>query len=223
MGKSARVLGFEFGRTAREMNELFKQHGYLEGEPGAYGLTDKGSQYAEEQYQSRGTGGYAHYNRSWETRTWNDATIAALQADMGSDLGGATTRDAPIVGVFQAPNLDYEPFLDDRSDGDGAQVGWRELAIAGTVVGAILVAPHVRTFYDTKLRPATAKWRDRLAKREPVEVGTLDSAKEVEEQVNPVTSELGIEAQEPVSPQSGSSSSEESPSTTAVDRDPDLG
>ncbi|MGI5187638.1 hypothetical protein ACQEVI_05770 [Promicromonospora sp. CA-289599] len=211
MGKSASVLGFEFGRTAREMNELFKQHGYLEGEPGAYRLTDKGSQYAEEQYHSRGTGGYAHYNRSWETRTWNDATIAALQTDMGSDLGGATARDAPIESVFQAPTLDYEPFLDDRSDGDGAQFGWRELAIAGTLVGAILVAPHVKAFYHTKMRPATAKWRDKLAKREPVELRTLDSAKKVEEQASPVAPELGIDAPEPGSPQSGSSSSEDSP------------
>lgn len=213
MGKSARLLGFELGRTAREMNELFKQHGYLEGEPGAYGLTDKGAQYAEEQYHSRGTGGYAHYNPSWETRTWNDATIAALQADMRSDLGGATARNTPTVGDFHGPSLDYEPFLDDRSDDDGAQFGWRELAIAGTVVGAILVAPHVKTFYDTKLKPATAKWRDMLAKREPVEAGTLDSAQKVEEQASPVApeSESTTAAPEPVRPQSGSSSSEDSP------------
>ena len=45
MGKSARVLGWEFGRNAREMNALLKQQGYLDGEPGAYGLTEKGKQY----------------------------------------------------------------------------------------------------------------------------------------------------------------------------------
>jgi hypothetical protein len=66
MRKSARVLGWEFGRTAREMNELLREHGYLYGNPGAYGLTEKGQQFADEQYHSRGTGGYAHYNRSWE-------------------------------------------------------------------------------------------------------------------------------------------------------------
>src|SRR3954447_9438327 len=88
MGKSARVLGWEFDRSAREMNELLKAHGYLYGNPGAYGLTEKGQQFADEQYHSRGTGGSAHYNRSWETRTWNDETAAALKADMEADAGG---------------------------------------------------------------------------------------------------------------------------------------
>jgi hypothetical protein len=93
MGMSARVLGFEFGRTAREMNELLKDHGYLYGTPGAYGLTEKGQQYAEEEYHSRGTGGYAHYNRSWETRTWSDGTTVALKAEMEASREGFGTGD----------------------------------------------------------------------------------------------------------------------------------
>lgn len=41
-----------------------------------------------EKYHSRGTGGYAQYDRSWETRTWNDETVAALKADMEANPGG---------------------------------------------------------------------------------------------------------------------------------------
>jgi hypothetical protein len=38
MGKSARLLGYELGKSPREMNVLLKAHGYLYGEPGAYAL-----------------------------------------------------------------------------------------------------------------------------------------------------------------------------------------
>lgn len=72
MGKSARVIGWEFGKSAREMNALLKEHGYLDGQPGAYELTEKGSRYARERYEHRGVGGYAHYNRDWTTRSWNE-------------------------------------------------------------------------------------------------------------------------------------------------------
>ena len=65
-------MGQDFGLTAQEMNFVLKEEGYLQGEPGNYSVTEKGQQFADEQYHHRGTGGYSHYNRSWETRTWDD-------------------------------------------------------------------------------------------------------------------------------------------------------
>lgn len=160
VGKSARVLGWEFGRSAREMNQLLKDHGYLYGEAGAYGLTEKGQQYGEEQYHSRGTGGYAHYNRNWETRTWSDETAAALMADM----------EASPVDIHAGPEkmqaVEYVPFVDDNGGDDEPQLGWTEIAISAAMIGALLIAPRVKPFWDSNVKPAAKELRDKLAKRE---------------------------------------------------------
>lgn len=168
MGKSARVLGQEFGRTAREMNELLKKHGYLYGNPGAYGLTEKGQQYAEEQYHSRGTGGYAHYNRSWETRTWSDETAAALKADMEANPKGL---DAEYLPTEEKEDFEDEPFMDygGSGDDDGPRPSWKQLAIGGAVVGVLLISPYAKPFWNNKVKPAAKKLRARLAKQESVE------------------------------------------------------
>ncbi|GFE12732.1 hypothetical protein Sgleb_07790 [Streptomyces glebosus] len=168
MGKSARVLGWEFGRTAREMNALLKEHGYLYGNPGAYGLTEKGQQYAEEQYHSRGTGGYAQYNPSWETRTWSDETAAAIRADMQVNPGGFGVGSS---STKEEEHYRCEPFVDCNGSGDDEDPApsWKELAIGGAVVGALLIAPHAKPLWNNKVKPAAKRLRDRFAKQEPVE------------------------------------------------------
>ncbi len=168
MRKSARVLGREFGLTAREMNELLKKHGYLDGEPGAYGITEKGQLYAEEQYHSRGTGGSAQYNPSWETRTWSDETAGALRADMEANPGGFDAGDPPAQ---EEDVFGDELFVDYGGGGDRGdpQPGWKTLAIGGVVVGVLLVSPHVKPFWENKVKPAARKVWTRLAKNELVE------------------------------------------------------
>ena len=80
MRKSANLLGLEFGKTAREINNLSRAYGYLDGTPGTYSLTDKGSQYGEEGDEHRRVGGYSWYSRYWTTRTWDEAVLDALAA-----------------------------------------------------------------------------------------------------------------------------------------------
>jgi hypothetical protein len=177
MGKSARVLGWEFGRSARDQNALLKEHGYLDGEPGAYGLTEKGKKYAEEQYHDNGYGGYAY--RGWETRTWNDETAAALKADMEANPGGSVAEEAlPEDADVQ----EYEPLVDySGSDHDDEpQLGWKAYAIGGAVVSGILLAPHVKPFWNNKVKPAAKKVRNKFSKRESVEAETLGSAENPE-------------------------------------------
>lgn len=71
-------MGRFLGLTAREVNKLLLDKGFLEGNPGAYGLTDKGEEYGGEEHQhDNGYGGYAH--RYWETRTWDSKIIALLR------------------------------------------------------------------------------------------------------------------------------------------------
>ncbi|MFF2537930.1 hypothetical protein [Streptomyces cyaneofuscatus] len=61
--------------------------------------------------------------------------------------------------------------MDHSSSGgdDGPQLSWKELAIGGAVMGAILIAPHAKPFWDNKVKPAAKKLRDRLVKQEAVE------------------------------------------------------
>lgn len=184
MGRSARVLGWEFGQSAREMNALLKEHGYLDGEPGAYGLTEKGERYAEEQYHSRGTGGYSHYNRDWETRTWSDETAAALKADIqaepeGPDLEAAPTEDEDVLqyGSF----VDYGTTVGNGSSEDeDPELTWKELAVGGAIIGSLLVAPHIKPFWNERLKPAVKKVRDKLTMRGPVEAAPLDATESLD-------------------------------------------
>ncbi len=182
MGKSARVLGWEFDRSAREMNELFREHGYLEGDPGAYRVTAKGLQYAEEKYHSRGSGGSAQYNPSWETRTWKDGTAAALQTDINLGPDGIEVADGVIAedyddgGVtFALESLEY-----DADEDDDDQFVWIGLAIAGIAVGAVLIAPYVEPFYNDKLKPAAKKLTDKLKRQEAVQAPAQADSEESE-------------------------------------------
>ncbi len=78
MKKSARQLGDMLGKTAQEVNLLLKEHGYLDGTPGDYYVTEKGKSYAEERFKDNGYGGYAA--RSWSFTMW-DEEIAYIIGD----------------------------------------------------------------------------------------------------------------------------------------------
>lgn len=81
MVKSARILGKDYGLTAQEMNQLLKDQGFLDGNPGEYFVTEKGAPFAKEIDFHRGSGGYAQYNRYWTERTW-DESIPYLKRDV---------------------------------------------------------------------------------------------------------------------------------------------
>lgn len=191
MAKSARLLGLEFGRSAREMNALLKNYGYLEGEPGAYGLTEKGQRYGEDRYHANGYGGYAA--RSWETRSWNDETAAALRADLEVSpkrRGPRATavdevRLAGSTGAGGHSQCDYEPrsdgttgdyepegvYLDPDSDADNSRLSAGVLvAIAG-----IVAAPHLRPVWETRVKPAALKAWAQLTKSRSAEAPPAES------------------------------------------------
>lgn len=187
MGKSARILGYEFGRNAQQMNELLKENGYLYGEPGAYGLTEKGEQFGAEQDHHRGTGGYAHYNRDWTTRTWGEGISAALRADMAATPSGPSA-EAAAASSSPSPDLpdddedafEYRPipyFYDGDEDEDAGT--WKDVALEAAVVVAFAAAPLAKPFWDNKvkpvvwdgkLKPAAHKLRARFSKQKPSEI-----------------------------------------------------
>lgn len=163
MGKSARVLGWEFGRSARDMNTLLKDYGYLDGSPGAYRLTEKGERYGSDHSHENGYGGYAA--RSWETRTWNEGTSAALRADMESAPSGGS--DAPNPVDETGYTADYSaPLASSDNEDDDPGPDWTDVAVAGValavIVGASVAAPHVKQAWNDKLKPAAYKLRSRF-------------------------------------------------------------
>lgn len=188
MGKSARALGWEFGKTAQEMNLLLKEYGYLEGEPGAYGLSEKGQRFGSEQYNDNGYGGYAH--RGWETRTWNDDLEEALRADMAAHPDGLPTATPQLVEagaesttatklppatdsetLSSLPNSE-EPYevVYDGEPNDTAVDGKTLLIAGGIVVGAVLVWRFGPRVWRNHVKPTVEKVRTKFSRSKPVEV-----------------------------------------------------
>ncbi|WP_143533460.1 hypothetical protein [Rhodococcus rhodochrous] len=162
MGKSARFLGQDLGKTAREMNALLHEYGYLEGSPGDYSLTEKGKEYGSEQYQHRGNGGYAHYNADWTTRTWDERIVSVLAADMAAD--------PPAVKASTGQELVSE---DEQKD-DPKRPAWAVALVGGAavaLVGGIVVAtnPGVRHWVGENVTPRAQKAWHTLTRRGLVE------------------------------------------------------
>ncbi|MDQ0284860.1 hypothetical protein [Rhodococcoides fascians] len=167
MEKSATQIGRAIGKTAREVNALLHEYDYLTGPPGDYSMTEKGQEYGSERDHHRGTGGYAHYNRTWVTRTWDERIVAALADDMAA--GG------PIITETAEPidDLDREGKTEQK-DETGRPV-WAVAAVVGgvavAVVGGFVVAtsPRVHRWAGENVTPRARKvWR-KLARRGDVE------------------------------------------------------
>ena len=160
MGKSARVLGWEFGKTAQQMNETLHELGYLDGKPGAWRLTEKGASYAEEHSHSNGHGGWAA--RSWETRTWDDEIVEALRKDMAE--GTEPLEDTADYSVEDSSSMDFEEDTSSQQEKDG----WTFEAIVGVGFLAWAVAsqlkPHVKPIYENKIKPVARQMRSKFKK-----------------------------------------------------------
>lgn len=64
--------------SAEEVNRLLKEQGFLEGNPGAYGLTSKGEEFGAERSHDNGYGGVAA--RHWATTHYDPSIIDALDS-----------------------------------------------------------------------------------------------------------------------------------------------
>ncbi|MGX8700527.1 hypothetical protein [Caproiciproducens sp.] len=172
MRKSVRMLGSEYGLTSQEMNYILKEEGYLSGEAGEYSVTDKGAPFAEEEDFHRGTGGYAHYNRYWTTRTWDESlkdelnitadmkkaaknAVAETRRQHWDDIKEARSEaDAAFLERYKQ-NGENDNTLDDSSDDDS------NLSGAGLIIGGLIVlgygvykaVPHVVRWWKGSAAP----------------------------------------------------------------------
>lgn len=156
MRKSARILGQEYGLTAQEMNFLLKEEGFLEGKPGAYGVTEKGRAYAEEQDHHSGPGGCSWYNRDWATRTWDDGITAELDItqDRKRELRKAMA-DAKQTAAEPKTKIQPTEYASyDTEDAETPRISNPNLVagIGALVVfyGAYKAAPYVKRLWNRK-------------------------------------------------------------------------
>ncbi len=185
MGKSARILGQDLGLNSQEMNQLLKEQRFLEGDPGAYVVTDKGAQFAKETDFHRGTGGYSRYNANWTQRTWDESIKDVLDTSPESrqaarDAVAEARRvkwdaikaeRAEAGAAFRDSRLDLFPIekpdlaIQDSNDSEN---GLNGLAVVGIVAGgAVLLtgigygiykaAPHVKNWWNAKVVPFFSK------------------------------------------------------------------
>lgn len=190
MGRSAQHLGRTMGKTAREMNALLLEHGYLDGVPGDYVLTDKGKQYGSESYYERGTGGSQSYNRAWTVRTWDEGITEALNADIAASASETDSSDEPVEVI------DTEGEYEDQAEMQPHSRSWAPVALgvaALVLVGGAVVAtrPRVRRWAEEEAKPrAQRAWRA-LTRRGETEAPTADSDTVSDEVVEPADTLTG--------------------------------
>ncbi len=172
MRKPAKMLGEKYGLKSQEMNYILKEEGYLSGDTGEYAVTDKGSPFAEEKDFHCGTGGYAHYNPFWTTRTWDESIENELNvtADMKEAARNAVAKarrqhwndikaaraEADAAFLKRNEQNDENDNASDESSEDDSN-----LLIAGLIIGGLIVlgygvykaVPHVVKWWEDSVTP----------------------------------------------------------------------
>lgn len=156
---SATVLGRSFGLSGMEMNLLLRAQGMLEGEPGSYGVTDAGARFAHEKFVQRGTGGYSHYNPSWDERSWDFSILEQLDLD-DDELQKAKDAASAVRlarGAVRASDDDVD--FDDCEATDGSDPDW------GTIVAFFVAAIGVGLVLKYGVPRAKKWWAERAEQR----------------------------------------------------------
>lgn len=145
MGMTATQLGTIFGRGAAAMNVLLKEHGFLEGGPGAWMPTELGKQFAQAHDFDNGYGGYAH--RSWGWLSWSDGLIDALRSSIEENPDGiAVAVPTSVAKVAQA-----------ATNGSTGRASGRTRWVALAAVGVVAVsAPAAKNAWTRIARRKSA-------------------------------------------------------------------
>ena len=190
MSKSARLLGQTLGLSAQEINFILKEEGFLAGEPGKYSVTEKGAKYAIEKDFQRGTGGYDHYNRHWNTRSWDDGIISEL--DITDDKKKAIREAITVAkrkineanGVEKAIDLDNVRIDEINSTDTNKKVliiAIIVLLLAVSSYGLYKAAPYIKRWWNNKVEPRLKRLKEEVigdSKMNSVPNNTNDSAYE---------------------------------------------
>lgn len=171
MSKSATALGQEYGLTAREMNFVLREEGFLGGEPGNYTVTEKGEKFAEEQDYHRGTDGYAYYNRYWTTRTWDNGITEKLDIteDRKKEIRQAIASAKQKISKSEEEDItincdSYGNETADRADDDydALVAAVAVLLIAASSYGIYKATPYIKQWWNNKAIPGLMKVKNKF-------------------------------------------------------------
>jgi hypothetical protein len=155
MAMTATQLGSMFNRSAAAMNLLLRDHGFVEGSPGAWRATELGKSFAHALGDDNGYGGRAH--RSWSWLSWGDDIVDALKASLEANPDD-------VAPLSQAPAT-VAASVTRSGTGSGAMGRGRNALLGVAVLGAVAVAvaaPAARNVWTSKVRPAASRARARV-------------------------------------------------------------
>jgi len=158
---SARLLGHLLGLTAMEVNLLLLHEGILEGEPGVYGLTDKGREYAGERYVE--TGPRSGYDlTTYDPKIIDDLDTSRERLQQVRAEASAIRRDRREIRKANAidlwPNSPRNPDNQNNVSSEG---------VDPHVVVAVIVVVGAAAYGIWKAAPRVRKmWKDRTMRGE---------------------------------------------------------
>lgn len=158
---SARLLGHRLGLTAMEVNLLLRDGGILDGEPGAYGLTDKGREYAGERYVE--TGPRSGYDlTTYDPRIIDDLDTSRNRLQQVRAEASAIRRERAEIRKANAVDLwPTSPANPDNQNTVSSE------GVDPRVVVAVIVAAGAAAYGIWKAAPRVRKmWKDRKNRRE---------------------------------------------------------
>lgn len=163
--RSAAILGKDYGLTAVEMNLLLKEEGLLSGKSGAWGLTDKGRQFARVSDVQRGP------NARFDMTTWAPSVTDVI--DVTDERRRQVQEAARVARQQQALARAAQAIDLDRARTDDAQAGHAGLdgrtVVAGLALAAVScyaiykVAPHAQALWTNKAAPRLRRMKNRLS------------------------------------------------------------
>jgi hypothetical protein len=165
------------------MNVILKELGYLEGDPGAWGVTKKGAKYAFEKDHHRGPGGSPWYNRDWTTTSWDDAIVGELnvtddlkrKAQEGVSAARAAKRGATAVADDISANADTVTDNAATATGNVKRVAVAAaglVVLAGSAYGIYKAAPHAKKLLDEKVVPGLKNIKDKVLRKSDKDLGS---------------------------------------------------
>jgi len=166
---SSRILGHQLGLTAIETNMLLKDQGFLDGEPGAWGTTEKAMPIVHVKDIHLGTGGYDHYNRYWSETTWDPSIKKHLDlsdVQLQKAREAARARRAEVKATRESQAVAIDGGTPDQISTDESGVDLRLMAVGVVVVGAavfgiVKVAPKIKALWIDKVTPRLEERKNR--------------------------------------------------------------
>ena len=174
MGKSARVLGEEYGLNAQEMNRILKKQGFLDGGPGGYSLTEKGKQFGEQRYIFSGPrSGYdliTFYDSIKEELNITKELKAEVRAEMEEERLQRKAEARELVTFEDGTNeenSDIEGRADNEDDSMEDKEGEGDIDVALLVTGLIAIGTvfYKGRYLAVKGAKRLKKWLDDQKKK----------------------------------------------------------